>query len=854
MANRSNTARDRVSGGAAIAYDGEPTSPNTATPVPASTAPAPRRRFRKLLRALAVMMVCIVLLVCAGVAWFYRMAHSALPQIDGEIAVSGLSTRVSVARDPHGVPHIIAANAEDLFFAQGYVIAQDRLWQMDLSRRLAEGTAAEVMGAALLEHDKEQRTIGLRQVAERSWAALSERDRSYFQAYARGVNAYLEAHRQDLPLEFRVLRYSPRPWTGIDSLLCGILMSEGLNHGLYETKLVREKIVARLGPQLAADLYPNSSWRDHPPGADAPVGAPRQTGLSPTNPQPRGHDNGDDFLDARGAVLPRIPDDALVPGSNNWVISGAHTLTGKPLLSNDMHLGLRIPNTWYEAQLEIHSQDGQPGFDVAGFTLPGLPFVLVGHNQRIAWGFTNLVPDVEDVFIENVRAEEYETPDGWKPMEKRHEVIHVKGKPDVELDVMLTRHGPIITGLMPPEKRALALKWNIYDEPVTVPFFDIDAAQNWQEFRGALARFTGPGQNIVYADVDGHIGYQAAGHFPVRRSGDGSLPVSGADNIHEWTGYIPFDKLPSVYDSASGILATANGRIVPENYPYSLSTQWGSPYRTERIYQLLGAKEKFTAADMLKLQTDAYSAFDRFCAQRFASAAKQSGKASARALQAVELMQTWDGWVSAERSAPTLVAQTRNELMRLLLESRLKGAGGKREPDDFEWTDYHWFMSSVALENILTGQPARWLPPSFAGYDELLTAALENVLKQKDAPGDLASWKWGTHSPLTLQHPIFGKIPLLKRWSGPGIVPQSGDGYTVKQSGSNFGPSERMTVDLANLDASNFNIVTGQSGQLFSPYYMDQWTAWYQGFSYPMPFSDGAVLRARSHELTLAPH
>jgi penicillin G amidase len=850
MANCSNSAKTRFSSAAAIAYNREPATPEDAASVSTAPQPAPRRRFWKLLlRALAVLVLSIVLLVCGGIAWFYRLARNALPQVDGEIPVSGLSARVSVVRDPHGVPHIIAENAEDLFFAQGYVTAQDRLWQMDLSRRLADGTAAEVMGAAVLERDKEQRTIGMRLVAERSWAALSARDRSYFDAYARGVNAYIEAHRNGLPLEFRVLRYSPKPWTGVDSLLCGILMSEGLNHGLYETKLVREKILARLGPQLAADLYPNSSWRDHAPGIDAQAAAPKQTGFS----QPDGRPRDDDFVSTRGAEFRLPPDDALVPGSNNWVVSGTHTLTGKPLLSNDMHLGLRIPNTWYEAQLEIRAQAGQPGFDVAGFTLPGLPFVLVGHNQRIAWGFTNLVPDVEDVFIENVWAGEYQTPDGWKPLEKRQEVIHVKGQPDVALEVMLTRHGPIITGLAPHEKRALALKWNVYDEPVTVPFFDIDAAQNWQEFRSALSRLTGPGQNIVYADVDGHIGYQAAGHIPIRRSGDGALPVNGADNSHEWTGYVPFDKLPSVYDPVSGIIATANGRITPEQYPYSISTQWGSPYRTERIYYLLNSKEKFAAADMLKFQTDTYSAFDRFCAERFVSAVKRSARASSRAREAAELMQNWNGWVSQELSAPTLVVQARQELLRLLLEPRLKAAGGKAEEEGLAWTDYHWFMSSVALENILTQQPPRWLPPSFASYDDLLTAALENVISQKEAPGSLASWKWGEYSPLTLQHPIFGKIPVLKRWSGPGIVAQSGDGYTVKQMGSNFGPSERMTVDLANLDASNFNIVTGQSGQLFSAYYMDQWQAWYQGSSFPMPFSDGAVIRAGGHELSLLP-
>src|SRR6266481_3548706 len=813
------------------------------------SAPKPRRL--RVLRIVTFLIIGALLIVGGAIAWFYRTARQALPQVDGQISVTGLSSQTTVIRDARGVPNIIAGNAEDLFFTQGYVTAQDRLWQMDLSRRLADGTASEVMGPAFLNRDKEQRIIGLRQVAERSWQAVPARDRTHFEAYARGVNAYIYSHRERLPIEFRVLRYSPGHWTAVDSLLCGILMSEGLNHGLFDIKLMREKFVDRLGPELAADLFPNSSWRDHAPGVDENVATPRRIsfGIFDSPPPIAGS------VSVSEPAVPPVPDDALVPGSNNWVVSGAHTATGKPLLSNDMHLGLHIPNTWYEAHLEIRSGGGNPGFDVVGFTLPGLPYVLVGHNQRIAWGFTNLVPDVEDIFVESIRSGgEYQTPDGWKQMERRREVIHVKGKPDVILDVMLTRHGPVITDLEPQEKRTLALRWSIYDEPVAVPFFDMDAAQNWQEFRTALSHFSGPAQNIVYADMDGHIGYQAAGHIPIRRSGDGSLPVSGADNDHEWTGYIPFDRMPGTYDPPSGVIATANNRVTPDKYPYSISTQWGSPYRTERIYHVLDSKKKFTSEDMLKLQTDTYSEFDRLCAEHFASAVSRSSRASARARQAAELMRSWNGWVSPDLPAPTLIAQTRRELLRLLLAPKLlQTAGGKSLGGDIDWTNYHWFMSSVALENILTRQPQRWLPASFANYDDLLTAAVENAVSQKEAPADLTSWKWAQQTPLSLQHPIFGKVPILKRWSGPGVMAQSGDGYTVKQTGGTTGPSERMTVDLSNLDESTFNILTGQSGQLFSLHYMDQFPAWYEGFSFPMPFSNDAVIRAKVHELTLVP-
>ena len=297
-------------------------------------------------------------------------------------------------------------------------------------------------------------------------------------------------------------------------------------------------------------------------------------------------------------------EDRLRPGSNNWVVSGAHTASGKPLLSNDMHLDLRIPNVWYEAHLTAGD------FDVAGVTLPGVPFVIVGHNRYIAWGFTNLGPNVEDVYIEKFNDQgEYLTPQGWVQPEHRKEIIEVKGKPEVNLDVVTTRHGPDHHRSRSRRKtpaRAEVGHLRSADVSSTV-FFDVDSAKNWQEFRAAFSHFGAPGQNVVYADVDGHIGYQATGVIPIRATGDGSVPVPGDDDSHEWTGYVPFDKLPSVYDPPSGIIATANGRITPDGYPYMLSIEWIAPYRTERIYKLLNAKKKFTPADMLAIQTDILS-------------------------------------------------------------------------------------------------------------------------------------------------------------------------------------------------------------------------------------------------------
>ena len=822
----------------------------TAIPVTSSRA---KRWF--LTTAFILLVLAFVAMVTTA-AWFYLLGRSSLPQLDGSISVPGLSAPVTVIRDGHGVPTIEAGSLEDLFLAQGYVSAQDRLWQMDMIRRFAGGEISEILGADFVRHDREQRILGLRAAAQHAaQTSVSTRDRKYFAAYADGVNAFINAHRDHLALEFRILHYAPRPWTVEDCILMGARMVEDLNHYAYGRAVEREKILAKLGAELTADLYVNSSWRDRPPsalptrmdqasqGSDEDEGGRSVALANLTNALP-------------ASPFPTLamthPDFVLTAGSNNWVVSGAHTLSGKPLLSNDMHLTHQMPNLWYQA----HLRSGQ--FDVVGVTLPGTPFVIVGHNKRIAWGFTNLGPTVEDVYIEHFNdSGQYLTPEGWRYPEHRREVIHVKDKPDVTLDVVLTRHGPVISELVPGETRKLALRWTLYDF-LHDPFFEINSAANWEEFVRALAGWDAPAQNVVYADVDGHIGYQATGRIPIRAAGDGSFPVDGSDNGHEWTGYVPFDKLPRVYDPPSGILATANGRITPDGYRYSLSTEWGSPWRTERIYRTLTSGKKFAAADMLALQTDVYSAFDRFCAERFVYALDHASNLSSRARQARELMRDWDGRLTVESAAATVESQSRRELVRLLLEPKLgsdsrHSQDGGSEEHATSWNDYRWFMTSVWLENVLLKQPQRWLPNNYENYDALLVASVEAALRDPMTPADLSDWRWGTISRVDIEHPVLRQLPLVGRWTGPGIHEQSANGYTVKQVGHKFGPSERLTVDLADLDRSTLNLVTGQAGNFLSPYYMDQWKAWYEGTTFPLPFSQQAVERTKQHELLLEP-
>lgn len=817
---------------------------------PAEILITPKKRSLAL-RLFFWLLAFLLAVAVVALLWASLQVHSALPQLDGRLQIPGLTAPVKIARDAHGIPTIEAGSLDDLFFAQGYVTAQDRLWQMDMMRRYAGGELSEILGEDALKLDREQRILGLRAAAEKSMAMATARDQQFFNDYARGVNAYIAGRGDRLPIEFRILHYAPKPWRPEDSIVIASQMVKDLNYAYFFDALVREKILAKLGPELTADLYVNHSWHDRPPTV-------MREDLSQPSKDSDDEDDDSDDQDSPDNVVTEsgfplsssLEQDRAVNGSNNWVVSGAHTVTGKPLLSNDMHLGHQMPNLWYEAHLLAGD------FNVAGVTLPGMPYVIVGHNQRVAWGFTNIGPTVTDLYIENFNSQgEYQTPTGWAQPEHRSETIHVKGNPDVALDVKITRHGPIITELVGGETRPLALRWTLYDG-LHMPFFDVDSAQNWQDFRRAFSQLDAPGQNVVYADVDGNIGYQATGKVPIRAAGDGSLPVSGADNAHEWVSYIPFEKLPSIYNPPSGIIATANGRITPDHYPYSISMEWEAPWRTARIYHVLESGRQFSPADMLSLETDIQSEPDQFAAERLVYAVDHASNASPRAKQAADLLRNWDGRMLASSPAPTITEASIHELTRLLLEPKLGPAPAHWSREDLStvsWRTYSWEMRSVWLENVLLRRPKRWLPEKYANYDDLLAAAVDAAVNSPHAPPNLASWRWGSANAVDIQHPVFGKVPLLNHWSGPGVQPQSGSGYTVKAVTRHHGPSERFTADLANWDESTLNTVTGQSGNFLSPYYMDQWKAWYEGTTFTLPFTERAADAARKHTLVLEP-
>ncbi len=550
---------------------------------PASLAARVARRKRgwprRMLWSAAVLLALLLLAACAGVVWLRSAAIAALPVLDGDVHLAGLSAPVTVLRDSHGVPHIEAATEADLFMAQGYVTAQDRLWQMDSFRRNANGELAEVMGPSLVAHDRAQRVLQFRTTARRVYASLSAEDRARFEDYARGVNLFIEQHGDSLPPEFRLLHYRPQPWTGVDSISIGLMMVDMLDSHWY-TKLGRERVAARLHDEkLENELYPVGSWRDHPPtGIRIDLSQPHPELTQPTDEDDEDTDRSQiepaphEDLRALQALLGLPSCDGCAAGSNNWVIAGGHTASGKPLLSNDMHLPLTEPNIWYMADLK------SPGFHAAGVTLPGMPFVIAGHNEHVAWGFTALYGDVQDLYLEDLDGKgNYQDSDGqWKPLQVDHEVIKVRGGKDVTVDVQLTAHGPLLNPIFKKEKRPIALKWTLYDPTLNgLPLYQMNVASNWTEFSAALETWCWPTQNVVYSDDQGHIAYHAIGRVPLRPAGFAAVTIH--DKTHEWKDYIPFDAMPNAIDPTSGFLATANARVTTSDSPYPLSLEWVDP-------------------------------------------------------------------------------------------------------------------------------------------------------------------------------------------------------------------------------------------------------------------------------------
>ena len=795
----------------------------------------------------------------------FLLAHSAAQNESPQsLQIKGLKQRVTITRDERGIPYVDAKNDEDLYFAQGYATAADRLWEMDLFRRTARGELAEILGAGpnnfVLDQDKLHRTYGFAQAAEAEVAQASPKSRAIVEAYARGVNAYAASlDAKSMPPEFQILQYSFRPWTPADSFIIAKIFFEALSD-TWRLDVMRQAM-ASLPPEKRNALLPETSPLDvlvvgkdtqaRPASAKSPslnlktASSALSASLSPQALTALAHNQA-----VAAAALDRIGfyADALA-ASNNWVVSGKRTVSGKPLLANDPHLRPTAPSIWHMVHLNA------PGVRVAGITSPGVPGVIIGHNDRIAWGFTNVGPDVQDLYLEKfdpANPKRYQTPQGWQDAVVRQEQIKVrKGFTSSESDtvvqeVTVTRHGPIV---FEADGKRYALRWTAIDPKLNRPDlqYALNRAHNWKEFNDALEAFTAPTQNIVYADVDGHIGYHAAGIVPIRKSGDGSVPYDGSTDAGEWTSYIPIAKLPTVYDPRSGIIVTANQRIVGTDYPYFLTHSWAQPYRARRIFTLLNEKPKLSIEDFRRIQGDVYSIAGVLFAQQAVKLLRPKLTASDEKLRAaLDAFEKWDGRVNAESNVAPLLSA-----MRLSFRSKILAAA--LGPDLVR--NYQWSNFDTTLDRIITDQPAEWLPKEFPTYADLMRASYDEAVTTltKSLGADETKWTWGDLAKARFPHPL-GQAPLIGGAFTLPPFPQNGTGGLLGAT-VNVGAavSMRLIADPSDWDKTQQGIALGESGLPKSPHWTDQLADWRAVTPREFPFTAAAVAKATKETLVLEP-
>jgi penicillin amidase len=769
------------------------------------------------------------------------------------VQVQGIKDRITIRRDERGIPHIEAQNDEDLYFGQGYATAQDRLWQMDLFRRTARGELAEVLGVGpnniAIDQDKQHRTYGFAQAAEAEVAAASPHTRTMLEAYARGVNAYAASlDLKSMPPEFQILQYSFRPWTPADTCVVVKIFFEALSD-TWRLDIMRQAMSV-LPAEKRAELLPEISPIDV-----LVVGKDTQSKTKSAHVA-RGPVSNETLAQLAynqqiaAAALDRIGfhTDALA-ASNNWVVNGNHTVTGKPLLANDPHLRPTAPSIWHLVHLSA------PGVNVAGVATAGLPGVIIGHNDRIAWGFTNVGPDVQDLYVEKFNPDnpkQYQTPSGWQDAVIRHEQIKVRkgiGSSEfdtVSYDVTVTRHGPII---FEGDGKRYALRWTALDPAKNnaESSFILNRARNWKEFNTALESFTAPTQNIVYADVDGHIGYHAAGVVPIRKSGDGSVPYDGATDAGEWTSYIPVSKLPTVFDPRSGIIVTANQRIVGTDYPYFLTHSWAQPYRARRIFDLLNEKPKLSSDDFRRIQGDVYAIAGVTFTREVVKLLRPKLTSPDEKLKAtLDAFEQWDGRVNAESTVAPLAAQ-----MRIAFRSKiLTAALGPELVRSYQWSNF-----DTTLDRVLKEQSAAWLPKEFASYADLLKACYDEAISTltKNLGADQTKWAWGELAKARFPHPLGG-APLIGGQFTVPPFPQNGTGGLIGAT-VNVGASVsmRLIADVSDWDKTQQGIALGESGLPKNPHWSDQLADWRAVTPRELPFTAAAVAKAAQETLILEP-
>jgi len=800
--------------------------------------------LRKLLYVLLGLLLLVVLLA-AGARWYVGRAEA---NPSRGAVLPGLSAEAEVWRDSLGVPHVWARDEADLFRAVGYVHAQDRLWQMELFRRVADGRMAEVLGPRLVDTDRFLRTLGMGRSAAVIEHTLDPESLRLLQAYADGVNEWIDHHPGPLPPEFLALRFRPEHWTVRNSLAIGKIMAWDLAD--WNLGLDLQRATEAVGPELARDLAPAyPEWGATILGADAQWAgkggaAPAVAPAPPAAPA----------ASARRAEvpLPRIPALALAlldgvstaNASNAWVIGGGRTRSGKPILANDTHLALRAPSLWYLGA--IHG--GR--IEAAGMMIPGVPAIVIGHSKRVAWGFTNAMVDDVDFFVEQVDsadATRYRTPEGWARFEARPETIRVKGAAPVVHTVRVSRHGPVLSDVDERVKgKVLAMRWTAQDPSTEMAaMLGMNQAGNAAEFMQALHAFNNPHQNVVFADADGTIGYWMAGRVPVRRGGDGILPVPGWTGEGDWTGWLAFDQHPHALNPADGFIVTANNRQLPASsgYPYRIANDWAEPYRAMRIREMVTAGRALTAADVARQQMDVRDGLAvRYRAFAVRAAELAGDSAAARELRA------WTGDAATDSHAASL--------FYVWLENLRHRIG------DDEFRGRPVYFPRTALEHVLDRGGGAWV-------DDVRTAKVETLDEQlagamREAVATVGSKRWGELHVTEIQHPL-GVVSALNRSLGLNIgpFPNGGAGNTVKVAGyggrtppfvNAYGPSQRHVVDMADVDGQGgFVIPTGESGVPTSRHYRDQTPMWRTGRLWLIPLDRQRAESRRVSRMVLKP-
>jgi penicillin amidase len=833
--------------------------------------------------------VGLVLLLIASVITGVVLVRRSFPQTTGEIELPGLDAKVSVVRDDHGIPQIYADTTADLMRAQGYVHAQDRFFEMDVRRHITAGRLSEMFGDSGLETDKFVRTLGWRRVAEQELALLAPDTRSALEAYSEGVNAYLKDRPlSKISLEYTVLSaggldYTPEEWSPVDSLAWLKAMAWDLR-GNMEEEIGRVLAGVNHTPEQVAELYPPYPYSEHQPIVRQGAVVDGRYESQATRPGTRnparppytaGQVDALEGLQRGLEAMPEMLGHGSGLGSNSWVVDGEHSATGKPLLANDPHLSTSLPGIWYQVGLHCRTVSAECPYDVAGFSFSGVPGVVIGHNQRIAWGFTNLGPDVSDLYLEKIDGDRWLYDGRYRRLSLRTETIKVHGGKDFHLQIRETKHGPLLSDVSRelstvganadaprgPDRGngfSVALQWTALTPSNTADaILELNRAQDWDQFRAAAADFAVPAQNLVYADVDGHIGYQAPGRVPIRKSGnDGLVPSAGWRPENDWSGtYVPYDALPSVLDPDEGFVVTANQAVVGPSYPYHLTDDWDYGFRSQRIRSLLLAEGDLSLDEMTQVQLDDYNAMAPVLVPYLLDVNLPRGyfRGGQRVLE------HWDFHQGATSAAAAYYNAVWSNLLRLTFHDEMRES---QWPDG----DSRWFM----VVGRLLRQPANAFwddrhTDTVETRDDILIHALrdardEMTRRQARRPSE---WEWGRLHRMDLHSQTLGESGigpvewLFNRdgWkvSGGGSIVDATSWDAAEGYGVTSAPSMRMVVSLGDFDDSRWINLSGASGHAFHPHFTDQTDLYVDGRTLPWSFSEQAVTAHGEDTLTLTP-